>query len=325
MGTPQDIPLLLNQKFSFDNFIVGPSNSFAHAICQAVGESPGTAYNPLFLYSKVGLGKTHLMQAIAIAVQTQQPQSRIVYTTAEKFTNELITALQNKVVEQFRDQYRDVDVLLIDDIQFITGKERTQEEFFHTFNHLYNNNKQIIITSDKPPKELDTLEERLISRFEWGITADLQPPDYETRLAILRKKAESVPQPISDDILQFLAQHFTSNIRELEGAIIRLVALNSFNQGVLTLDMAKNSLRDVIQVAERKVSADTIQKVVADHFDVSLGDLKSSRRNKSLVIPRQMAMFLVRELTDHSYPDIGELFGGKIIQQSFMPVVKSKK
>jgi chromosomal replication initiator protein len=300
-----------NPKFCFDNFVVGPNNSFAHAVCIAVAASPGYAYNPLFIYGQVGLGKTHLMQAIGHYIQEKQPEKSVLYISSEKFTNELISALQNQTMQQFRDKYRNIDALLIDDIQFIAGKERTQEEFFHTFNHLHNDNKQIIISSDKPPKEISKLEERLISRFEWGITSDIQPPDFETRIAILRTKAATMDTPVPDEVIEFIAANFKSNIRELEGALTKTVALSSLYKKPIDLDSTKDTLKTIIPVKETILTIEYILKIVTEHFNLTIEALKSKKRTKTLVFPRQLAMFLTRKHTDFSYPEIGEAFGGK--------------
>ena len=300
-----------NEKYSFDNFIVGQGSSFAHAVAIAVADSPGRSYNPLFLYSPVGLGKTHIMQAILISIRIKHPKLKILYLTSEKFTNELISALQNKRVEEFRNKYRNIDVLLLDDIQFISGKERTQEEFFHTFNQLYNDNKQIILSSDRPPTDIPKLEERLVSRFEWGIMADIQAPDFETRVAILQKKSESIQTAIPQEVLQFIATHFTSNIRELEGALLRIIALSTLESKHITIELAYKLFQPQMQQFHKHITPDTIQQVVCAHFDISLGDLKSSKRKKMFVVPRQIAMYLARELTDYSFPELGSFFGGK--------------
>jgi len=302
---------VFNQKFSFVNFVVGPNNSFAHAVSIAVAESPGYAYNPLFIYGKVGLGKTHLLQAIGYAIQQKYPEKILMYVSCEKFTNELINALQTQTIEKFRSKYRNIDVLLIDDIQFISGKERTQEEFFHTFNHLHNDNKQIVLSSDKPPKEIPMLEERLVSRFEWGITADIQAPDYETRIAILRKKAEKMTAPVPNEVFEFIAANFKSNIRELEGSLTRVVAISSISSRPVTLESTKETLKDSVSLKEKTVSIEDIQRIVSEHFDLTISDLKSQKRSKTLVYPRQIAMYLTRKITSNSFPEIGESFGGK--------------
>ncbi len=300
-----------NPKFSFSNFIVGGSNSFAHAVCMAVAESPGHAYNPLFIYGKVGLGKTHLLQAIGYEIQQKYPESIILYISSEKFANELINALQHNKTEEFRQKYRNIDLLLIDDIQFIAGKERTQEEFFHTFNHLHNDNKQIVMTSDKPPKEIAKLEERLVSRFEWGITADVQPPDYETRIAILNNKAATMRIPVPQNVIEFIAANFKSNIRELEGALTKVVANSSAKNIPVSIEKSQEILADSIILTEKTISVLGIQQIVAEHFDLTVNDLNSSKRSKTLVYPRQLAMYLCRKITSCSFPEIGGKFGGK--------------
>ncbi len=301
----------LNPRFTFDNFVMGSSNRFAYAACSAVAESPAKAYNPLFIYGGVGLGKTHLMQAITNKVHTNFPTTKYCYISSERFTNELIDAIRNKSTSQFRQKYRNIDVLLIDDIHFIAGKESTQEEFFHTFNALHDGRKQIIIASDRPPKEISNLEERLISRFAWGLITDIQPPDFETRVAILRKKIENEPVQVPDDIIMFIAQQITSNIRELEGALIRVVAYSLLEEKAISLNMAKNILKDVTQPSYQTIGVNLIQSRVAEFFRVPIADLKMKRRNKNIVLPRQIAMYLSRQLTNLSLPEIGNSFGGK--------------
>lgn len=301
----------LNARFSFSNFVVGPSNRFAYAASLAVAELPAKAYNPLFIYGHVGLGKTHLMQAIAHHIKILHPESTCCYISSEKFTNELINAIRHKSTEQFRQRYRNMDVLLIDDIHFIAGKESTQEEFFHTFNTLHNNRKQIIISSDRPPREISNLEERLSSRFAWGLITDIQPPDFETRVAILRKKSEREPIQVPDDVIYFIAEQIKTNIRELEGALIRVVAYSLLEEKTISLDMTKNILKDMVQETVKIISVEMIQKNVAEFFNLSLADLKAKRRNKSILLPRQAAMYLTRKLTTLSLPEIGNAFGGK--------------
>jgi chromosomal replication initiator protein len=301
----------LNQTYTFDRFVVGASNRFAHAASLAVAESPAKAYNPLFIYGGVGLGKTHLMQAIGQAILTRWPGRRVVYLSSERFTNELIAAIQTKTTTKFRDRYRTVDVLLVDDVHFIAEKEATQEEFFHTFNALYDAHKQIVMSSDRSPKEIAGLEERLVSRFEWGLVTDIQPPDLETRTAILRKKAEEagieVPGPVTD----FIAQQITSNIRELEGALIRVTAYcNLFNQP-LSAAVAREVLKDMVREVRARLTLDDIQRRVADYFQVDVSDIRGARRHRSVLYPRQVAMFLCRRLTEASLPEIGRAFGGK--------------
>ncbi|MGQ9622082.1 MAG: chromosomal replication initiator protein DnaA [Candidatus Caldatribacteriaceae bacterium] len=302
----------LNPKYTFATFVVGNSNKFAHAAAIAVAESPSRAYNPLFIYGGVGLGKTHLMHAIGHHILDKNPNMRIVYASSEKFTNELINAIRDDKTEEFRQKYRNVDVLLIDDIQFLAGKERTQEEFFHTFNTLHEAFKQIVLTSDRPPKEIPTLEDRLRSRFEWGLIADIQPPDLETRIAILRKKAELEMVDIPDDVIVFIANHIPSNIRELEGALVRIKAFCTLNNVRPNLSVAQEVLRDVFPKKEvRKVSVLVIQRVVAEHFGLKPNILRARKRSKDIAYPRQIAMYLARELTDLSLPSIGEEFGGR--------------
>ncbi|HOW35324.1 MAG TPA: chromosomal replication initiator protein DnaA [Candidatus Omnitrophota bacterium] len=301
----------LNPRFTFDNFVVGASNRFAHAASLAVAESPAKAYNPLFVYGGVGLGKTHLMQSIAQKIHATNPKLKHAYITSERFTNELIDAIRHRSGQQFRQKYRTIDVILIDDIQFIAGKESTQEEFFHTFNALHNDRKQIIVSSDRPPKEIPNLEERLVSRFTWGLVADIQPPDFETRVAILRKKIEREPVPVPDDVILFIAQEIKTNIRELEGALIRVAAYSLLEEKPVSLEMAQVILKDMVKESIKTVSADMIQKAVANFFDISLADIKTGKRNKNIVLPRQVAMYLTRQLTNLSLPEIGSAFGGK--------------
>ncbi|MDD5019671.1 MAG: chromosomal replication initiator protein DnaA [Candidatus Omnitrophica bacterium] len=304
-------PFLLNPKYTFDNFIVGPSNRFAHAACLAIADSPAKAYNPLFIYSRVGLGKTHLMQAICHRIRHNNPATRFYYTTSEKFTTELIGAIQHRSTAAFREKFRTVDVLLIDDIHFIANKEATQEEFFHTFNALYDNHKQIIISSDRPPKEIQKLEERLVSRFSWGLVTDIQPPDLETRIAILKKKIENESVDIPDEVIHLIAEIIKSNIRELEGALVKVIAYSLLEEKRITLDMAKNVLKDLLKEASRQISVEDIQRAVADYYKISQEELRSKKRVKNVVVPRQVAMYLSRELTCMSLPEIGAAFGGK--------------
>jgi chromosomal replication initiator protein len=301
----------LNPKYTFDTFVCGGSNQFAHAASQAVANKPATSYNPLFIYGGVGLGKTHLLSAIGNHILTHSKKARISYYTSEKFMNELINCLRYNKMEQFRNKFRSMDVLLIDDVQFIAGKERTQEEFFHTFNALYESHKQIVVTSDKFPKDIPGLEERLRSRFEWGLIADIQPPDIETKVAILKKKAELDVIALPDDVALFLASSSTSNVRELEGMLIRLGAFASLTGSAVSLTMARQVLKDIIIDKSRDITIEMIQKHVAEHFKIKLSDLKSDKRLKALVVPRQIAIYLCRDLTKSSYPEIGEKFGGK--------------
>jgi chromosomal replication initiator protein len=302
----------LNPKYTFDTFVVGPSNRFAHAASLAAASEPATVYNPLFLYGGVGLGKTHLMQAIGHYVLSNHPHMHVVYVSSERFTNDLINALQTKSMVEFRQRYRNVDVLLIDDIQFVAGKESTQIEFFHTFNALYQANKQIVISSDRSPKEIPTLEDRLRSRFEWGLTADLQAPDMETRVAILRQKALSENFSIPDEVLDFIAANIQSNIRELEGALIRVMAYSSLHSKPVTSDLAAEALKNILSLNRtKKITITTIQDSVSAYFGIKPSEIKGKRRSRAVVIPRQVAMYICRELTDSSLPRIGEEFGGK--------------
>ena len=309
---PLNYPSNLNPRYVFDSFVVGNSNRMAHAAALAVAEAPARAYNPLFLYGGVGLGKTHLMHSIAHYILDQNPSAKVIYASSEKFTNELINSIRDDKNESFRNKYRNIDVLLIDDIQFITGKERTQEEFFHTFNALYEANKQIIICSDRPPKEIETLEERLRSRFEWGLIADIQSPDLETRIAILRKKAEIENLSVPEDVLLFIAKTVISNIRELEGALNRILAFSSLTNKPITVELANEALKDLISKDKPKViTAEYILEVVANYFHLKPEELKSSKRTRNIAYPRQIAMYLCRKLTDLSLPKIGEKFGGR--------------
>ncbi|MBX3303526.1 MAG: chromosomal replication initiator protein DnaA [Nitrospira sp.] len=300
----------LNPKYTFKNFVVGAGNQFAHAACMAVAEQPGQTYNPLFIYGGVGLGKTHLLNAIGNHV-AEQSDLRIAYLTTEQFTNEVINSIRYDKMMDLRKRYRHIDMLMIDDIQFLVGKERTQEEFFHTFNALYEGHKQIVLSSDRFPKDMPDIEERLRSRFEWGLIADLQPPDVETRIAILRKKSEDEGVTLPEDVIQFLSVTMKSNVRELEGSLVRLGAYASLTGQAITLELAKNLLRDLIGDKKKVVAMDDIQEAVCAQFHVKLTELKSRRRSKTLVHPRQIAMYLCREMTDASYPEIGRQFGGK--------------
>ncbi len=302
----------LNPKYTFNSFVIGNSNRFAHAASLAVAESPAKAYNPLFIYGGVGLGKTHLMHAIGHYILDNNPSARVVYVSSEKFTNELINAIKDDKNEDFRNKYRNVDVLLIDDIQFIAGKERTQEEFFHTFNALHDANKQIILSSDRPPKEIPTLEDRLRSRFEWGLIADIQVPDFETRMAILKKKADVENLNVANEVMGYIATKIKSNIRELEGALIRIIAYSSLTNREVTVDLASEALKDIISKKQGKhITIDLIQDVVSSYFNLRVEDLKSQRRTRNVAHPRQIAMYLSRKLTDMSLPKIGEEFGGR--------------
>ncbi|HVH30054.1 MAG TPA: chromosomal replication initiator protein DnaA [bacterium] len=304
--------LPLSPKYTFDTFVIGSGNRFAHAAAMAVAEAPARAYNPLFIYGGVGLGKTHLLQAIGHYVIHSKHLPRVAYISSEKFTNELINSIRDDRTLEFRTKYRNVDVLLIDDIQFLAGKERTQEEFFHTFNTLHEASRQIIITSDRPPKEIPTLEDRLRSRFEWGLIADIQPPDVETRIAILRKKAELDGMSVPDEVAEFIAQRIQSNIRELEGALVRVVAYASLTRALMTVDLAAEVLKELLPASsERLVTIPMIQKAVAEHFGLRVEEMRAKRRTKGIAFPRQVAMYLARELTDASLPRIGEEFGGR--------------
>ena len=301
----------LNNKYRFSTFVVGTSNQLAHAASRAVASSPSRSYNPLFLYGGVGLGKTHLMHAIGHKILRDNPGLRLVYISSERFMNELINAIRYDHTFEFREKYRNIDVLLMDDIQFLAGKERTQEEFFHTFNALYDAQSQIVLTSDSPPKEIPTLEERLRSRFEWGLLADIQPPDLETKIAILRKKAEAEHAIIPDDVMLFIATNSKSNIRELEGALIRLVAYSSLTNELVTLDLARNVLRDSLNTRATVITIGMIQENVADYFGLRASDLCVKSNARRITQPRQVAMFLCKQLTNHSLPEIGRAFGGK--------------
>jgi len=304
-----DLPL--NQKYSFETFVVGSCNQFAHAAALAVADSPSKTYNPLYVYGGVGLGKTHLMCAIGHRVKEQNRHLRLMYISAEKFMNELINAIRYDQTMVFREKYRSIDVLLIDDIQFIAGKERTQEEFFHTFNALYDGQKQIVISSDCPPREIPTLEERLHSRFEWGLIADIQPPDLETKIAILRKKAETEKIDLPDNVALFIASKIKSNIRELEGSLVRLTALSSLKGESINLLLAQEALKNIVEEEERAITIETIQKVVADFYNLKVADLKSKTNSRNIAVPRQIAMYLCKTLTKASLPEIGREFGGK--------------
>ena len=301
-----------NPKSTFDTFVVGSSNRFAHAASLAVAEAPGMAYNPLFLYGGVGLGKTHLMHAIGHYILDNNPSAKVMYITSENFTNQLISAIAKKTNQEFRDKLRNVDVLMVDDIQFIAGKTATQEEFFHTFNELHSGGKQIVISSDRPPKEIPTLEERLRSRFEWGLIADIGRPDYETRIAILRKKAELEHILVDDDVLHFIAEQTESNIRELEGSLTRVNAMAALNGGKITLDVAREALENIMPGREKKVlTPEIIMDACAKEFGLTRDDLLSQRRNREIAGTRQLAMYLIREMTQLSTTRIGEVFGGR--------------
>ncbi|MEK7868448.1 MAG: chromosomal replication initiator protein DnaA, partial [Candidatus Omnitrophota bacterium] len=307
----QKKPFYLNPKYTFEGFVVGSSNRFAHAATLAIAEAPAKAYNPLFIYGGVGLGKTHLMQAACHYISEMHRGLKLFYTTSESFTNELINGIQTRTTQKFREKYRSVDVLLIDDIHFIAGKEATQEEFFHTFNALYDGHKQIVLSSDRAPKTIPGLEERLISRFEWGLVTDVQLPDFETRVAILKKKAERNGSKLPDDILYFIAENITTNIRELEGALIKLIAYSALENKKITMELAKDILKDTGSGGSKKITMELIQKKVAEYFDIKLSDMKTKKRTRQVAYPRHVAMYLAREMTDLTLPEIGEHFGGR--------------
>lgn len=302
----------LNPRYVFGSFVVGNSNRMAHAASLAVAESPAKAYNPLFLYGNSGLGKTHLMHSIAHYILQKKPTTKVLYVTSETFTNELILSIQNNKNEDFRNKYRNIDVLLIDDIQFISKKEGTQEEFFHTFNALHESNKQIIISSDRPPKEIKTLEDRLRSRFEWGLIADIQAPDYETRIAILRKKADTEGLVVPDEVMAFIAKCIVSNIRELEGALTRIVAYATLTNQQITIDLAETALKDIFsENVAVQVTPELIQDIVSRHYNIRIEEMTGSKKPKNIAYPRQIAMYLTRKLLDISLPKIGDQFGGR--------------
>ncbi len=305
--------IYLNPKYTFDSFVVGPSNRFAHAASSAVAESPARAYNPLFIYGGVGLGKTHLMQAVGHYILQKNSAAKLTYTSSERFTNQLISAIQNRTTMRFREKYRNVDILLIDDIQFIAGKESTQEEFFHTFNTLYDAHKQIVISSDRPPRDINRMEERLISRFKWGLITDIQPPDLETRIAILRKKAEREIVKVPDEVMFFIGEKIRSNIRELEGSLIRVVAYSVLTNNPISISIAEEVLKDAIKEDSyvKVITLDKVLKMVADNFQIKVSDIKRGGRSKVIAFPRHIAMYLSRELTNHSLSEIGEFFGGR--------------
>jgi chromosomal replication initiator protein len=298
-------------KYTFENFVIGASNQFAHAACMAVANQPGDHYNPLFIYGGVGLGKTHLVNAIGHWAATQCPSQKIVYLSSESFMNELIASLRRDRMDEFKAKFRSVDILILDDVQFIAGKERTQEEFFHTFNSLYESHKQIVITSDKFPKYIPGLEDRLRNRFEWGLIADIQPPDVETRVAILQKKAEVESVQLPHDVAIFLATNIDSNVRELEGSLTSLGAFASLTKAPITLELTKEVLRHTLKSAEREVTIENIQKTICDFFNIKIGDLKAKRRTQNIALPRQVAMYLCRKHTETSCPAIGDKFGGR--------------
>ena len=301
----------LNPRYTFDTFIVGSSNQFAHAACRAVAEAPSRSYNPLFIYGGVGLGKTHLMHAIGQYLLPHAPSLKLTYISSERFMNEMINALRYDRILDFRERYRSVDVLLVDDIQFVSGKEGTQTEFFHTFNALYDAQKQIVLSSDRPPHEIPALEERLRSRFEWGLIADIYPPDIETRVAILKRMAEAEAVPLPDAVAMYIAGRIKSNVRELEGSLIRLIAYASLKGEEITLELTQEVLRKVIDQEDKTVTIETIQRFVSDYYQLRTGDLKSRNNSKSVAMPRQIAMYLCKALTHASLPEIGRSFGGK--------------
>jgi chromosomal replication initiator protein len=309
---PQATPLAgLNPRYTFDTFIVGPSNQFAHAACRAVAEAPSRSYNPLFIYGGVGLGKTHLMHAVGHYVLRHDAALKLTYISSERFMNEMINAVRYDRILDFRERYRSVDVLLVDDIQFVSGKEGTQTEFFHTFNALYDAQKQIVLSSDRPPHEIPALEERLRSRFEWGLIADIQPPDLETKVAILKRKAEAEAVPLADDVAMYIAGRIKSNIRELEGSLIRLIAYASLTGREISLGLTQEVLKNVIDPDDKAVTIESIQKYVSDYYQLKVADLKSRNNSKSVAMPRQIAMYLCKSLTHASLPEIGRSFGGK--------------
>ena len=302
----------LNPKYTFEKFVVGSCNQFAHAAAKATAEAPGTTYNPLFIYGGVGLGKTHLMHAIGHTIKARSPHMRVAYITSERFMNELINAIRFNKTPAFRDKYRSIDVLLMDDVQFMAGKERTQEEFFHTFNTLHNSQKQIVVSSDCPPREIPTLEERLHSRFEWGLIADLEPPDLETKVAILKRKADMDGIHLDDDIAMYMAGKVKSNVRELEGSLVRLVAISSMKGVPITKMLAQESMKNILDSARPMgLTMDRIARAVAAHYDLTVEEMKAKSNSRAIAMPRQVAMYLCKQLTRHSFPEIGREFGGK--------------
>src|SRR5215208_8404623 len=310
-AAPATAPGGLNPRYTFDTFIVGPSNQFAHAACRAVAEAPSRSYNPLFIYGGVGLGKTHLMHAVGQFVLQHDRHLKLTYISSERFMNEMINAVRYDRILDFRERYRSVDVLLVDDIQFVSGKEGTQTEFFHTFNALYDAQKQIVLSSDHPPHEIPNLEERLRSRFEWGLIADIQAPDIETKIAILKRKAEAEAVPLPDNVAMYIAGRIKSNIRELEGSLIRLIAYASLTGREISLDLTQEVLKDVIDQDDKAVTIENIQKHVSDYYQLKVAELKSRNNSKSVAMPRQIAMYLCKSLTHASLPEIGRSFGGK--------------
>ena len=310
-GAPAEPGVGLNLRYTFDTFVVGPSNQFAEAASRAVAEAPARSYNPLYIYGGVGLGKTHLMHAIGHYVLRNNPHFKLTYISTERFMNEMINAVKTDRVIDFRERYRGVDVLLVDDIQFLAGKEGTQNEFFHTFNALYDAQKQIVLSSDCPPNEIPSLEERLRSRFEWGLIADIQPPDLETKVAILKKKAEAESVPLPDNVAIYIAEKIKSNIRELEGSLIRLIAFASLTNREVSVSLAQEVLKNVIGQDEKAVTVEMIQKSVADYYQLKVVDMRARNNSKSVALPRQIAMYLCKALTHASLPEIGRSFGGK--------------
>jgi len=298
-------------KYTFENFVIGSSNQFAHAASMAVANQPGEHYNPLFIYGGVGLGKTHLVNAIGHRAGSRRTGLKILYLSSESFMNELISSLRRDKMDEFKTKFRNIDILILDDVQFIAGKERTQEEFFHTFNSLYESHKQIVITSDKFPKEIPGLEDRLRNRFEWGLTADIQPPELETRVAILEKKAETEGFQVPHDVAIFIASNIDSNVRELEGSLTRLGAFASMTKSPITMDLTKEVLRNTLKAARKEITVENIQKTVCEYFNLKTTDLKAKRRTQNIALPRQMAMYLCRKHTQTSYPAIGSMFGGR--------------
>jgi len=324
---PQD-SFRLNPRFSFGNFIIGASNRMAHAASLAVAEAPGKSYNPLFIYGGTGLGKTHLMQSIAQFILIKNPSAKIKYTSSERFTNELIYSIQTRATEKFRQKYRGVDALLIDDIQFLAGKEASQEEFFHTFNVLYDAHKQIVISSDRPPKEIAKLEERLVSRFGWGLVVDVQPPDFETRVAILKKKIENDPVRIDEEVLHFIAKNISTNIRELEGALVRIMAYSLIENKPIALALVKDILKDMVKEVHKRITPELVLEAVSSYFNTPKDELRKNKRSKNMVLPRQTAMYLIRSLTELSFPEIGSFFGSKhhtTILYAYKKMVESLK
>lgn len=314
MGTSTDHATHLNTSYTFNNFVVGKGNEMAHAAAHAVAESPGIVYSPLLIYGGVGLGKTHLMQAIGLEVQRANPLARVRYATSEEFMNDFVTSLREGAQQEFREMYRDIDVLLIDDIQFFSEKDKTQEEFFNTFNNLFHNQKQIVLTSDRQPKDIANLEERLVSRFEWGLIVDITPPDQETRIAILQKKAKNKGIEIDNDSLMYIANHMDSNVRELEGALNRVFAYSAMVGKEINVGLTADALQSFVQPTSKSISSiniDTIIEVVAQFYDITAQDIKSKRRTKDIVVPRQIAMYLARELIGESYPKLGKAFGNR--------------